>query len=431
MKENAVADDAGDFPYRRSFWAPESVERAPSLGSQCIEADIAIVGGGYAGLSSAYYLKRAKPDLRIVLLEMEHVGFGPSGRNFGGVAPGVRELRSAMMKDVDLEEERFCTNWFLGQRNEFERRIAEGGIECEYRNEPIVMHALDEDAWEALKREGAFLESKGTPCKLLDQAHLREALPVPYDPKGGLLRPAWRAVQPFKLVRGFAKQARDVGVTIYEGTRVTDFSDDGSVVVVETEGGGTVRAGKLVMATNAYSRLLGPIKDLVGARHTNVIGTERLEPTLYESLGFKDYKFVEDSGFIFYYARVYEGRLLFGGGEPTTGFFTESTLDTRSDRKAVEYQRLHDEMVSRWPQLKGVKIDVAWGGPIDSTETFAPLIKPLPNMPNVTVCIGFNGEGLFSGSLSGQFVAGLVLGAAYQDDDAERVRQYLGRSDED
>lgn len=419
--------ETAKFPWKLSFWAPEHVEPTNVLGQQDMDVDLAVVGGGFAGMSCAYYVKKARPDLSVAVLESEYIGFGPSGRNFGAVAPGVRELRAGIIDLPDVEEDRFAVQWYLGKRAELERRIAEGGIECEYRDEPLMMQALDEPAWEAMQRESEVLKARGTPHLLLDQQALEQQMALPYRPLGGIVRTAWRAVQPFKLARGFGQQLRDMGVAVHEGTRVVDFSDSGDKVVLRTAGAATITAGKAAIATNAYSQHLPKANDLVFPRHTYVIATEVLDEARLASLGFGTYKFVEDSGFVFYYSRVYKGHLLIGGGELTTGFFTPSTADRDADTKTVEFQRLYDEMVRRWPQLDGVKIEAAWAGPIDMTENFAPIIRTLDDMPNVTTCLGFNGEGLMSGSLAGLLAIGQILGPDYVDPDAERVRQYLLR----
>jgi gamma-glutamylputrescine oxidase len=420
-----MATDNQEFPWKASFWAPDHVAPANSLGQQDIDVDLAVIGGGYAGMSCAYYVKKARPDLSVAVLESDYIGFGPSGRNFGAVAPGVRELRAGILDLPNAEEDRFAVQWYLGQRAELERRIAEGGIECEYRDEPLMMQALDESAWEALQRESDVLTARGTPHLLLDTAALEKDMALPYRPLGGIVRTAWRAVQPFKLARGFGQQLRDMGVAVHEGTRVADFSDSGDAVLLRTEDGAAITARKAVLATNAYTHHLPKVADLIAPRHTYVIATEVLDDARFASLGFGTYKFVEDAGFIFYYSRVYNGRLLFGGGELTTGFFTPSTVDHEADTKLVEYQRLYDEMVRRWPQLAGVKVDAAWSGPVDATENFAPVIRTLDDMPNVTACVGFNGEGLMSGSVAGLLAIGQILGPEYADPDAERVRRYL------
>lgn len=422
-----MTDAQNDFPYRTSFWSPESVEPRDPLGANQLGVDVVVIGGGYAGLSCAYYTKKARPDLKVALIEADYVGYGPSGRNFGGVAPGVRELRAAMVTPGDIDEERFMVQWYLKGRDELERRIAEAGFECEYRNEPIMMQALDDMAWQAMLRESEILTERGTPHKLFDTAALRAAMSLPYEPVGAIVRTAWRAVQPFKLARGFGEQLRSMGVIVHEATRVSSVEDDGSSVVIRTDDGGTITAAKAVLATNAYTMHLDKFAEEITPRHTFVIATEILDEGVYASLGFDEYKFVEDSGFVFYYARVYQGRLLFGGGEPTTGFFTPSNADRDADRKPAEYARLYDEMVRRWPQLAGVKVDTVWGGPIDMTENFAPKIRLADGMPNVTLCIGYNGEGLVSGNLSGKLAISCILGEEYADPDAERVRQYLAQ----
>jgi glycine/D-amino acid oxidase-like deaminating enzyme len=418
--------NTGDFPFKPSFWAPTDIEPQNSLGSAEIKADLVVVGGGYAGMSCAYYAKKARPELEVVLLESEYIGYGPSGRNFGAVAPGVREVRS-MLALPDMEEDRFAVQWYLSQREELERRIEDGGIECEYRDEPLLMQALDEEAWEALQREAEILREKGTPHKLLDTEAMRSAMSLPYEPVGGLVRTAWRATQPFKLARGLGDQLRRMGVTIHEGTRVENIEDSDAGVKVTTADGGLVRANKAVLATGAYTKHLPGFAEMIFPRHTHVIATEVLDKATFDSLGFNEYKFVDDSGFAFYYARVYQGRLLFGGGEPTTGLFEASTVDYDADNKQVEFARVYQEMVTRFPKLENVEIEAAWGGPVDMTDNFAPMIKEADGMPNVTVCMGYNGEGLLAANVSGKLALGLILGPDFADPNAERVRQYLLR----
>lgn len=414
-----------NFPYKLSFWAPSSVAPTNPLGANDKTVDVLVVGAGFAGLSAAYYLKKASPDLNVLVVEAEYIGYGPSGRNFGGVTTGMRELRTSFITGFNLEEERFAAQYCLAGRDEFEKRIADGGIECEYRDEPILMHALDADAWEALQRESEILHQRGTLNKLLNGDEVRKALPVPYDIHGGMVLTAWRSVQPFKLVRGFGEQLRNMGVTIHEATKISDIEDDGTRVVAKTTDGGTIRAAKMVLATNAYTYHMKQFAELLFPRHSYVIATVQLADDVLQSLGFKDYTYVEDVGMTFFYARTYQNRLLFGGGMVTKGLFEPSTVDRAADTDPIEYQRVYDEMQRRFPQLKNTALEAVWSGPIDITENFSPIIRPAPGMPNVITSLGFNGEGLFNGSLSGKMVVGQVLGSAYADPDAERIRRYL------
>ena len=153
-----------------------------------------------------------------------------------------------------------------------------------------------------------------------------------------------------------------------------------------------------------------------------------LDDATYKSLGFNEYKFVEDAGLTFYYSRVYQNRLLMGGGPPHRGLFTPSSVDTAADQDEAEYERIYVEMQRRFPQLQGVKIAAAWAGPTDMTENFMPIIAPLADKPNVITQIGFNGDGVLNASITGKMVKGLVLGKAYEDPAAERIRQYMLRA---
>lgn len=416
------------IPYKTSFWAPSDITAQNPLGPRELDADVVIVGGGFAGMSSAYYIKRAQPDFNVVLLEKEYVGFGPSGRNFGAIVPGLREIRTILLTNLDPEEERFAQIWYLGARSELERRIAEGDIQCEYRSEPLLMQSLDEKTWLAQQREAKLLSTRGTPHRLLDRDSIRRAMSLPYEVRGGLVRTEWRAAQPFKLARGFAEQLKAMGVALFEGTAASDITDDGSQVTITTAGGGVVRAAKAVLATNAYTQLLKPFEGLIFPRHTYVLATAVLDDATFQSLGFDEFKFVEDAGMTFYYTRVYQKRLLMGGGPPCAGLFTPSTIDTAADQASVDYERIYAEMQRRFPQLQGVEIDAAWGGPIDMTNNFMPIIKPLPGRPNVVSLIGFNGDGMLNASITGKMVQGLVLGPKYADPAAERIRQYMARA---
>jgi gamma-glutamylputrescine oxidase len=417
----------GRFPYQTSFWA-YPVDPGNSLGPTKRHCDVAIVGGGYAGMSSAYYLKKARPELDVILLEKEHIGFGASGRNFGAVVPGLRELRTALLTDVDMEEERFAQTWYLEAREELERRIAEGAIECEYRSEPLLMQALDKDAWTAQQREAEILRDKGTPHLLLDAEAFRKGMSVPYDVFGGIVRTAWRAVQPFKLARGLADQLRSMGVQIYERSGLAGFESAGSDVILTTTEGGEVKAANVVVATNAYSELLPQLQGLIFPRHSNVLATAPLPDDVLQQIGFDDYKFVEDAGMTFYYCRVYKKRLLMGGGPSTKGLFTPSTVDTAADQDDDEYDRIYTEMQRRFPMLQGVELEAAWGGPIDMTPNFMPIIGPMSGHPHVITQVGFSGDGVLNANITGKLVAGQILGPSRMDPGAERIWKYMCRA---
>jgi glycine/D-amino acid oxidase-like deaminating enzyme len=219
-----------------------------------------------------------------------------------------------------------------------------------------------------------------------------------------------------------------MGVRFLEGAAVTGLeSAESGTPVLQCGNGASIKARHAVFATNAYSRFLPFLKDLIFPRHTYVLATERLSREQLAGLGFRDYKAVNDVGFVFYYARIYQNRLLFGGGANTQGLFVESTVDTAADQKVSEYERIHKEMLRRWPALADAAIDTAWAGPIDGTPSFVPSVKPLDGWSNVIVNIGYNGEGIIPANSSGLMTLGLVLGKSHAHAEAEQIRQIFLR----
>jgi gamma-glutamylputrescine oxidase len=362
-------------------------------------------------------------------VESTYTGFGPSGRNFGFVSPGVREIRGGLGEKEDMDEQRLVTTYYLRMREELERRIAEAGIDCDYNTEHLLEQALDDASWEALKRTSAYLTAKGTPHFLVDRAHLAIAAPFPYEVRGGLVRTAWRTLQPYKLARGFRQQLLGMGVRFLEGAPVTALeSAESGIPVLRCGNGASIKARHAIFATNAYSRFLPFLNDIVYPRHTYVLATEPLSAEQLAPLGFHDYKAVKDVGFVFHYARIYQNRLLFGGGANSQGLFVESTVDTAADQKASEYDRIYREMIKRWPTLADTAIDTAWSGAIDGTPSFVPVVEPLEGWPNVIVNIGCNGEGIIPANSSGLMTRGLVLGKSQVHAEAEQIRQIFLRS---
>ena len=410
------------FNYKPSFWAQDLAPRRTEALSSHVKADVAIVGGGFAGLSAAHYIKQAKPDLDVVVLEAEHTGFASNGRNFGVVCPGIREMADPNTLDpAEAESIRFVSEWLLAERRELEGRIRNAGIDADFREEPTLVEALDEVEKTGLQRMSQVFDGRGTPHRLLGEEEMREC--VPYPAKSGLVLEAWRLVQPWRLARGIRDEVLSQEVKLYEGTRV-DRIEPGAPAVVHTEAGGSVTAGKVVVATNAYTprlQLPGLPEKLVYAMHTHVIATEKLDAGQRAELGFNRFQCVIGSGMLFYYQRVYDDRLLLGGG---TEMFKPSTLDTAADQREDEYVRLQAELVRRFPFLKEVKIDTAWGGPVALTRSGLPIVMELPEAQNVILSVGCNGEGITLMNAAGKQVQGLVLGERYTDTDAERVRQY-------
>lgn len=406
------------FPYRTSFWCEQEPPRlAPLEGSA--QVDVAVIGGGYAGLSSARCLKEADPSLRVALLESEYIGFGASGRNGGFLSPlpPVTWLLTDATDRRRMEDLRWAMGYIRQQEQELGGLIDREGIDCEFRTAPVITTATRGAQWALLKWMADRCQALGVSVRTMSEANLQDA--IRYRIKGGLAIDG-HAVHPYRLARGLLQVILRRGVLVYEGTRVGRMVPGARGVELHTDTGARMLAGKVVLATNAYTPRLGSAgqKGLFPMPcHTYSIATQPLQEDVLKRLGFGD-NLVGDTGASLWYGRVYRNRLLFGG----LGRF-RSKADLVADRNAGAYLRLHAEMLRYFPFLADAPIEAAWGGPLHQTLTDTPRVRPAPGNPDVVLNVGYASEGVALTQFSGKLVTGLVLGERYADHDADRLRR--------
>ncbi len=175
----------------------------------------------------------------------------------------------------------------------------------------------------------------------------------------------------------------------------------------------------MILATNAYTHQLG-----LDDRHRipRPITTYLLATAPLDRAGMKQLRFesrtIVDIGGEYFYARLLQNRLLFGGFDRPS-----STADESPNGDAPSYRRLHTEMLRRFPFLSNVPIDGQWCGPYHQTRTHVPIIRTLPHMPDVILNLGYGGVGVTLTQFSGKIVAGLVLGEKHRDPDSDRMRE--------
>lgn len=402
-----------EFPYRTSFWYEQPPSTLPALVGES-QVDVAVIGGGFAGLSAARYLKQTDPALRVALLEGKYVGFGASGRNGGGVSL-LPPLTWLMRSGQKLENIRWAADYVRTQIHAWAAWIKQEQVDCDLRSNPLLISA-------GSRYQKAVLNWLTEQCKILrcpfnwvSEREMREKLS--YGSKGGIILDGY-TVQPYKLARGLLEIVLRLGAAVYENTRVARVKAVEGKVEVLTESGARLVAEKVVLATNAYSGQLELGQKLPTAYplHTYVLATEPLDQATRERILYEG-KFVADSSTSFYYGRLYGDQLLFGG----TDRFSKVT--PADDQHLTSFKKLYAEMRRRFPYLADVPLDAAWGGPFHQTPSETPIIKPLENTPNVILNIGYGGSGVALTQLSGRMVQGLVLGERYVDADAEHLRQ--------
>ena len=360
--------------------------------------DVAIVGAGYTGLWTAYYLARADPSLRIAVVEARYAGFGASGRNGGwcsGLFPvGVATLARRYGRDraVAMHQALAATVDEVG------RAAAAEGIDCAYAKGGTVALARSAAQMRRARAEAAEAHEYGLNVTLLDAAAARERCAAT-GVLGGTFSPDCAALQPAALVRGLATAAERHGVTIYEGTRALRV-ERGSVVTDH----GTVRADVVVRALEGYTAALAGHRRTLAPVYSLMVATEPLPAQVWERIGLaRRETFTDHRHLIVYGQRTADDRLAFGGrGAP---YHFGSRVDPAYDREPGVFDALRRALTD----LFGIDPPIAyrWGGPLGIPRDWTPSVGLAGGLAWAG---GYVGDGVAAANLAGRTLADLITG---------------------
>lgn len=367
--------------------------------------DVAIVGAGFTGLWTAYYLSRADPTLRVVLLEAEHVGFGASGRNGGWCSalfptPWKRlAAASSPGQALRLHREMAATVTEVG------RVCAAEGIDAGFQQGGTITLARSAPQLGRLRAELHEARTRGfteADLRLLDGGEARGILDAS-DVVGGLFTPHCAAVHPARLVRGLARAVEAGGVTIHEQTRVLRIGD-GSVETVA----GTVTADVVVRATEAWTARLPGTRRTVAPVYSLMVATEPLPPTTWDQIGLADRTTFSDGRHVIIYGqRTVDGRIAFGGrGAP---YHLGSRIRPAFDSEPRVYELLRRTLRDLLPQVGDVGFTHAWGGPLGIARDWAASVG-LDRDAKQAWAGGYVGDGVGTTNLAGRTLRDLILG---------------------
>jgi glycine/D-amino acid oxidase-like deaminating enzyme len=394
-----------------SYWlrdpAPPDVAAPPLQAGDEVRADVAIVGGGFTGLWTAIALTDTDPGLRVAVLEMATVGFGASGRNGGfceaslthGLSNGVRHFPD----EVDRLEREGIDN--LAGLIAFTR---EHGIDCDLEETGVL--ALADQPWQ-VDEFRAWVDDAaehGERLEFLDRDAARAEVHSPLW-HAGVYRPPGRDVllDPAKLCRGIARVARERGVRIHEGTRVTRLERRAGGVVVSTEAGATVRAQRVVVATSAYSGWLPRLSSTFVPVYDYALVSEPLTPEQRESIGWRRRQGLSDGNIQFHYFRLTaDDRILWGGYDAI--HFRGSRVAPELDQRPESFARLEAQFFRAFPQLDGLGFPYRWGGAIDTTSRFTVTFGRLSG-GRVVYALGYTGLGVGASRWAGGVVRDFIL----------------------
>nr|WP_230360801.1 FAD-binding oxidoreductase [Ancylobacter sp. Lp-2] len=370
-----------------------------------VEADICIVGAGYTGLWTAYYLKQAEPSLRIVLVEKEFAGFGASGRNGGWLSGGFGWSRERYARNSSRGAVIDMQRAMLGTVDEVITVAAKEGIDADIRRVDNMNVATNPAQWQRAQadyKEARRWDVPDERLALLSASEARARIAI-HNAQGAFVLRDVARVQPAKLVQGLAAAVVRLGVPIYEQTTVRSI-EKGKV----TTDRGTVRAEKIVRATEGFTAGLPGHERLWLPLNSAIVVTEPLPDALWKEIGWDGYEVLGDGAHAYCYAqRTREGRIAMGGrGVP---YRFGSRTDTRGQTQQATIDKLHEILVTLLPQTRGLRLDHAWCGVLGVPRDWCTSCG-FDQQSGIGWAGGYVGLGVSSSNLSGRTLRDLLLG---------------------
>lgn len=372
------------------------------------DADLVIVGGGFTGLWAAHQARDDDPDRRVVVLEGSTAGDGASGRTGGfcdsslthGLANGVAHF--GLGDAVTLAG--------LGRRNlaglvdDLDRHGIDAGWE------PVGEIDVATAPWqvEPLLEHAELLAAAGEPVRLLDADAVRAEVDSPTFHAG-----AWRTdgvglVDPGALVLGLREAALRRGIALHEHTPVTRLHHDRDAVLLEGPGL-AVRARQVLLATNAFTGLHPALRRAVVPVYDHVLVTEPLPDDRLTELGWRRRQGLADAGGQFHYFRLTpDNRLLWGGYDALYRF--GGPVGPRYERNEGTERLLAGHLLTCFPQLRGIAVTHAWGGPIATTTRFTVTVGARRDR-RVAWAAGYTGLGVGASRFGARAALDLLAGA--------------------
>jgi len=388
------------------YWLEEAgtPERAGPLEGDR-DADVVVIGGGFTGLWTAWHVKRLQPEARVVLLEADSCGRGPSGRNGG--------FCNVMWFSLPSMRRRWGDGPALAVARAADRAVHEIGEFCEQEEvdawfrmdgylQVSTAAAHDDVPAEAL---AACRELELDAVQALSPAQVAARCASPAF-RAGAFYPSSATVQPARLALGLRDRLRSRGVGLFESTPVRALRDAPDGVEARTASG-TVRARAAVLAIGgAATARQGPLRNRLTVTSSHIVLTEPV-PDVLEEIGWTGGECITDCRTMLHYFRATpDGRIAFGlgGGRISLGGRLRGRVEVDPEVVARAAERLH----AYFPGTEGRRLTHAWGGPIDVSPTHLPVVVPLPGGHAFTAA-GYTGNGVGPSQMVGRTLAALAL----------------------
>lgn len=395
-------------PHMPSYWtatagpAPADDGIAPAAA----DTDVAIIGGGYTGLSCAWHLARTY-GIKAMVLEANRPGWGCSGRNGGFARAAIGRHGYARMIQLwgrDTARRVFAESLAAVQNVRDvlrEGNITGGGSEAGHLK---IAHRASRTA--ALAREVELLQREfDYPAEFLTAAQLRDQHIGGSESHGALRFPDALAVHPLKLAYGLLGLARAAGATVHGASGVTGWDKTGATHLLTTPHG-CVRARSVILATNGYTpeHLHACVRGTTLPVLSHIIVTRPMTAAEKNASAFRSSHVLTDTrNLLYYWRRLADDRILFGG----RGLVTDS-----NGGHARQRDFLLAELKAKLPALRDITVDHDWWGWVCLTADFLPHIHHAADDPSVHYALGYQGSGVAYGLYAGKLLAGVIAGDA-------------------
>ncbi|HJQ43764.1 MAG TPA: FAD-dependent oxidoreductase [Jatrophihabitantaceae bacterium] len=387
-----------------SLWfdtvADELTPRPALTGDQHV--DVAIVGAGYTGLWTAYYLLAADPALRVAIIERDIAGFGASGRNGGWCSAlfpvSVGTLAREAGRDAAIAQYRAMAE----SVDEVGRVVAAEGIDADFAHGGTVVVARNEPQLHRARDEVAEYERFGLELELLGADDARRRLNAD-GVLGGTYTSRCAALHPAKLVRGLARAVESRGGRLYEQTPAVSIEPH----AVRTPHG-TLSADVIVRATEGYTAQLPGQRRAIVPVYSLIVATEPLPDAVWDEIGLRDRETWSDHRHLIVYGqRTADDRMVFGGrGAP---YHLRSRIKPEYDRVPRVFAGLERALAELFPVLAGTPITHRWGGPLGIARDWHPFVR-YDASSGIAEAGGYVGDGVSTANLAGRTLADLVTG---------------------